>query len=56
MILHFKINNYNTTTLIYPNFDFNKFSDFIKKISAINEMNKFKTSLNDIMKFVDSSK
>ena len=30
--------------------------DFIKKISAINEMNKFKTSLNDIMKFVDSSK
>ena len=29
---------------------------FFKHISQINELNKFKTSLNDIMKFVDSSK
>ena len=29
---------------------------WLKNIYKINELNRFKTSLNDIMKFVDSSK
>ena len=54
MILHFKINNHNTTTLIYPNFDFSKFPDFVKKVSTFNNLILYEQikTINESIKMV----
>ena len=56
MILHFKINNHNITTLVYPNFDFTKFPDFIKKVSTFNNLVVYEQikTINESIKMVHS--
>jgi 23S rRNA U2552 (ribose-2'-O)-methylase RlmE/FtsJ len=56
IILHFKINNYNTTTLVYPNFDFTKYPYFIKKISTFNNLILYEQikTINESIKMVHS--
>ena len=53
IILHFKIND-SMTTLVYPNFDFKKYPDFIKKISTFNNLILYEQikTINESIKMV----
>ena len=53
MILHFRISD-SVSTLVYPNFDFTKFPNFIKKISTFNNLILYEQikTINESIKMV----